>query len=76
LILLVQINITKGNFSEDKTLKEQIGCRVEGYVKEIIEEIARKEFRTLGNTTEKLICERLRDLGYLDEDFKTVERET
>jgi hypothetical protein len=55
-------------------LKEQIGCRVESQVKEILESIARKEFRTLGNLAEKLICERLRDLGYLDESFNPVKK--
>jgi hypothetical protein len=57
-------------------LKEQIGCRVEPQVKKIMEEIASKEFRTLGNLAEKLICERLRDLGYLDENFKPVKKES
>ena len=51
-------------------MKEQIGCRVEAHVKKILDEIAKKEFRTLGNLAEKLICERLQDLGYLDENFK------
>jgi hypothetical protein len=55
-------------------LKQQIGCRVEPHVKEILEDIAKKEFRTIGNLAEKLICERLRDLGYLDEYFEVVER--
>jgi hypothetical protein len=49
-------------FSEDKGLKEQVGCRVESSVKKILEGIAKKEFRTVANVTEKLICERLRDL--------------
>ena len=63
----------KGRHSnEDRTLKEQIGCRVEPHVKEILEEIAKREFRSMGNLAEKLICERLRDLGYLDEDFQRV----
>ena len=60
-------------FSEDKGLKEQVGCRVESSVKKILEEIAKKEFRTVANVTEKLICERLRDLGHLDKDFEPVE---
>ena len=55
-------------------MKEQIGCRVEPQVKEILEQIAKKEFRSMGNLVEKLICERLRDLGYLDEDFQQVTR--
>ena len=60
-------------FSEDKGLKEQVGCRVESSVKKILEEIAKKEFRTVANVTEKLICERLRDLGFLDKDFEPIE---
>ena len=60
-------------FSEDKGLKEQVGCRVESSVKKILEEIAKKEFRTVANVTEKLICERLRDLGFLDKDFEPME---
>jgi hypothetical protein len=50
-------------------MKEQIGCRVEPHVKKLMEEIASKEFRTVGNLAEKLICERLRELGYLDDNF-------
>jgi hypothetical protein len=60
-------------FSEDKGLKEQVGCRVESSVKKILEEIAKKEVRTVANVTEKLICERLRDLGFLDKDFEPIE---
>jgi len=60
-------------FNEVKGLKEQVGCRVESSVKKIIEAIAKKEFRTVANVTEKLICERLRDLGLLDKDFEPVE---
>jgi hypothetical protein len=63
-------------FSEDKGLKEQVGCRVESSVKKILEEIAKKEFRTVANVTEKLICERLRDLGFLDKDFQPIEGKT
>jgi hypothetical protein len=55
-------------------LKEQIGCRVEPHVKKILDEIAKKEFRTLGNLSEKLICERLHDLGYLDEHFMPAKK--
>ncbi len=57
-------------------MKEQIGCRVEPHVKEIMENFASKEFRTLANLAEKLICERLRDLGYLDENFNPIEKES
>jgi hypothetical protein len=53
-------------------MKEQIGCRIEPHVKKIMEEIATKEFRTIGNLAEKLICERLRDLGFLDDNFNPV----
>lgn len=60
-------------FNEVKGLKEQVGCRVESSVKKILEEIAKKEFRTVANVTEKLICERLRDLGFLDKDFEPIE---
>ena len=59
--------------NEVKGLKEQVGCRVESSVKKILEEIAKKEFRTVANVTEKLICERLRDLGFLDKDFEPIE---
>jgi len=57
-------------------LKEQIGCRVEPHVKKILEDIASKEFRTVANLTEKLICERLRDLGYLDDDLKPINQKS
>ena len=60
-------------FREDKGLKEQVGCRVESSIKKILEEIAKKEFRTVANVTEKLICERLRDLGFLNKDFEVIE---
>jgi hypothetical protein len=60
-------------FNEVKGLKEQVGCRVESSIKKILEEIARKEFRTVANVTEKLISERLRDLGFLDKDFQPIE---
>jgi hypothetical protein len=59
--------------NEDRGLKEQIGCRVEDHVKRILEKIAKAEFRTVANVAEKLICERLRDLGFLDEDFLPIE---
>jgi hypothetical protein len=61
--------------NEDKRLKEQIGCRVETHVKRILEQIAKDEFRTVANVTEKLICERLRDLGFLNSEFNPVGRE-
>ena len=57
-------------------MKEQIGCRVEPHVKKILEDIASKEFRTVANLTEKLICERLRDLGYLDDDLKPINKKS
>jgi hypothetical protein len=59
--------------NEDKGLKEQIGCRVETHVKRILEKIAKEEFRTVANVAEKLICERLRDMGFLDKDFEPTE---
>jgi hypothetical protein len=58
----------------DKALKEQIGCRVEPHVKDILDKIAKREFRSIGNLVEKLICERLRDLGYLDDSFNLREK--
>jgi hypothetical protein len=61
--------------NEDRALKEQIGCRVETHVKRILEKIAKDEFRTVANVTEKLICERLRDLGFLDSEFNPPEGE-
>ena len=39
-------------------------------VKKILDEITEKEYRPLANVMEKLILERLRDLGYLDEKFQ------
>ena len=57
-------------------MKEQIGCRVEPHVKKILEDIASKEFRTVANLAEKLICERLRDLGYLDDDLRPINKKT
>ena len=56
-------------------MKEQIGCRVEPHVKKIMDEIATKEFRTMANLAEKLICERLRDLGFLDDNFNLMARD-
>ena len=70
------MSIKRKIFNEDKLLKEQIGCRVESHVKKILEEIAKKEFRTLGNLSEKLICERLKDLGYLDKHFEPIKKES
>ncbi len=70
------MSINKKIFNEDKLLKEQIGCRVESHVKKILEEIAKKEFRTLGNLAEKLICERLKDLGHLDQHFEPIKKES
>ena len=58
----------------DKALKEQIGCRVEPHVKDIIEKLAAEEFRSIGNLVEKLICERLKDLGYLDHNFNPTSK--
>jgi hypothetical protein len=51
-------------------LKEQIACRVPPEIKEIIEGIAKREYRPLGNVVEKLLLERLRDLGYLDDELQ------
>ena len=59
---------------KDGAVKEQIGCRVEPHVKKILDEISKKEFRTIANLSEKLICERLQDLGYLDENFMPIEK--
>ena len=59
----------------DKVLKEQIGCRVEPHVKGVLQKIAAKEFRSIGNLVEKLICERLKDLGYLDDNFNPTSKE-
>ena len=56
----------------DRGLKEQIGCRLESHVKRLLEEIAKNEFRTVANVAEKLICERLRDMGLLNKDFSPV----
>ena len=60
-------------FNEDRGLKEQIGCRIEDHVKRILEKIAKDEFRTVANVAEKLICERLRDIGLLDKNFEPIE---
>jgi hypothetical protein len=43
-------------------------------VKEILEEITEKDYRPLANVMEKLIVERLRDLGYLDEKFQAKKK--
>ena len=51
-------------------MKEQVACRVPPDVKEILEKIAKKEYRHIGNVVEKLLLERLRDLGYLDGEFR------
>lgn len=51
-------------------MKEQVACRVSPEVKEILESIAKREYRTLGNVAEKLLLERLRDLDYLDDNLE------
>ena len=57
-------------------MKEQIGCRVEPHIKKILEDIASEEFRTVANLAEKLICERLRDLGYLDDELRPINKKS
>jgi len=57
-------------YRKEIKLKENVSLRVPAYVKEILEEIAAKEYRPLANVMEKLIVERLRDLGFLDEKFQ------
>jgi len=51
-------------------VKEQVSFRVAPEVRELMEQIAASEHRTMANVTEKLVLERLRDMGLLDEDFK------
>ena len=68
------MHINSQNCRRDRALKEQIGCRVETHVKRILEKIAKDEFRTVANVAEKLICERLRDLGLLGKDFGAIEQ--
>ena len=51
-------------------MKENVSLRIPPHVKEIIDEIAEREYRPLANVIEKLLLERLRDLGYLDEKFQ------
>ncbi len=53
-------------------VKEQVSFRVAPEVRELMEQIAASEHRTMANLTEKLVLERLRDMGLLDEDFKPV----
>jgi predicted transcriptional regulator len=55
-------------------LKENVSLRLPSEVKKILDEIAEKEYRPLANVMEKLILERLRDLGYLDEKFQLKDR--
>lgn len=56
--------------NDTRPMKEQISLRIDPEVKKLMEDIASKEVRSLGNVAEKLILERLRDMGLLDEDFK------
>lgn len=51
-------------------MKEQVACRIPPDVKEVLEKIAKREYRSIGNVAEKLLLERLRDLGYLDDEFR------
>jgi hypothetical protein len=51
-------------------VKEQVSFRVAPEVRELMEQIAASEHRTMANLTEKLVLERLRDIGLLDDDFK------
>ena len=51
-------------------VKEQVSFRVAPEVRELMEQIAASEHRTMANLTEKLVLERLRDMGLLDDDFK------
>jgi hypothetical protein len=55
-------------------MKEQISLRIDPEVKKLMEEMASKEIRSLGNVAEKLILERLRDMGLLDEHFQTIKK--
>jgi folate-dependent phosphoribosylglycinamide formyltransferase PurN len=55
-------------------VKEQVSFRVAPEVKELMEQIAASEHRTMANLTEKLVLERLRDIGLLDEQFQIIKK--
>jgi hypothetical protein len=66
----------QSNGSRDKTsgvpVKEQVSFRIAGEVKELMDRLATQEHRTIANLTEKLVLERLRDLGFLDAKFQPI----
>jgi len=62
------------NHNDTRAMKEQISLRIDPEVKKLMEEMASKEIRSLGNVAEKLILERLRDMGLLDEHFQTIKK--
>ena len=55
-------------------VKEQVSFRVAPEVKELMERISASEHRTVANLTEKLVLERLRDIGLLDEQFQIIKK--
>ena len=70
----MRFDIFEKNSNKDCAVKEQIGLRVEPQIKIILEKISKKEFRTIANLAEKLISERLQDLGYLNENFEPIKK--
>ena len=55
-------------------VKEQVSFRVAPEVKELMEQMAASEHRTIANLTEKLVLERLRDMGLLDKNFQPIKK--
>ena len=61
---------------EGLPVKEQVSFRIALEIKTLMERIAYSEHRTIANLTEKLVLERLRELGYLDEQFQIIKKKT
>ncbi len=67
----MQSNVPKDK-SNGVPVKEQVSFRIAAEVRELLERLAAQEHRTIANLAEKLILERLRELGHLDEKFQPM----
>ena len=66
---------SKRDSNEARALKEQICFRIDEDVKKLLEKLATKEVRSIGNFVEKLVLQRLHELEYLNEDFKLIKKD-